>query len=106
MKGENVIKKITIQCALCGMLAALVVGGMPMQETDACTRAVYLGPEDTIITVRSMDWKGDTATNLWAFPRGLNRDGAAGREETAGARRERGDADADHRSGHGIALSR
>jgi len=72
------MKKITIQCALCGMLAALVVAGMPVQETDACTRAVYLGPEDTIITVRSMDWKGDTKTNLWAFPRGLNRDGAAG----------------------------
>ena len=72
------MNKITIQCALCGMLAALVVGGMPVQETDACTRAVYLGPEDTIITVRSMDWKGDTKTNLWAFPRGMNRDGAAG----------------------------
>jgi penicillin V acylase-like amidase (Ntn superfamily) len=78
LKGEKAMKKITIQCALCGMLAALVVGGMPVPETDACTRAVYLGPEDTIITVRSMDWKGDTKTNLWAFPRGLNRDGAAG----------------------------
>jgi penicillin V acylase-like amidase (Ntn superfamily) len=78
VKGKNAMKKITIQCALCGMLAALVVGGMPVQETDACTRAVYLGPEDTIITVRSMDWKGDTKTNLWAFPRGMNRDGAAG----------------------------
>jgi penicillin V acylase-like amidase (Ntn superfamily) len=78
LKGESTMNKITIQCALCGMLAALVVGGMPVQETDACTRAVYLGPEDTIITVRSMDWKGDTKTNLWAFPRGMNRDGAAG----------------------------
>jgi choloylglycine hydrolase len=43
-----------------------------------CTRAVYLGPEDTIITVRSMDWFSDIHTNLWAFPRGLKRDGAAG----------------------------
>ena len=43
-----------------------------------CTRAVYLGPEDTIITVRSMDWKADMGTNLWAFPSGVERDGAAG----------------------------
>ena len=44
----------------------------------ACTRAVYLGPQDTIITVRSMDWKSDMGSNLWAFPRGMERDGAAG----------------------------
>jgi choloylglycine hydrolase len=43
-----------------------------------CTRVVYLGPEDTIITARSMDWKKDMGTNLWAFPRGMKRDGAAG----------------------------
>lgn len=43
-----------------------------------CTRAVYLGPEDTVITVRSMDWKTDMETHLWAFPRGIERDGAAG----------------------------
>ena len=43
-----------------------------------CTRVVYLGPEDTIITARSMDWKNDMKTNLWAFPRGMKRDGAAG----------------------------
>jgi len=43
-----------------------------------CTRVVYLGPEDTIITARSMDWKNDMATNLWAFPRGMERNGAAG----------------------------
>jgi penicillin V acylase-like amidase (Ntn superfamily) len=43
-----------------------------------CTRVVYLGPEDSIITARSMDWKNDMGTNLWAFPRGMNRDEAAG----------------------------
>jgi penicillin V acylase-like amidase (Ntn superfamily) len=72
------MKKFTIKCALYGLLAALVMGGIPVPATDACTRAVYLGPDDTIITARSMDWKADMATNLWAFPRGLNRDGAAG----------------------------
>lgn len=43
-----------------------------------CTRVVYLGPENTIVTARSMDWKVDTKTNLWALPRGMERDGAAG----------------------------
>lgn len=51
---------------------------MPLQTALACTRAVYLGPEGTIITARSMDWPSDLGSNLWAFPRGVLRDGAAG----------------------------
>jgi len=43
-----------------------------------CTRAVYLGPDDTVITARTMDWVEDLRTNLWALPRGIARDGAAG----------------------------
>ena len=62
-----------------GFLAILLVlGGMALQEAGACTRAVYLGPQETIITVRSMDWMSDLGSNLWAFPRGMQRDGAAG----------------------------
>lgn len=41
-----------------------------------CTRAVYQGPEATVITVRSMDWMSEVGTNLWAFPRGMQRTGA------------------------------
>ena len=41
-----------------------------------CTRAVYQGPEATTITVRSMDWKSDLGSNLWIFPRGMQRTGA------------------------------
>ncbi len=44
----------------------------------ACTRAVYLGPSDTVVTGRNMDWMEDIRTNLWVFPRGMKRDGAAG----------------------------
>ncbi|BBX20918.1 choloylglycine hydrolase [Mycolicibacter terrae] len=43
-----------------------------------CTRLVYLGPNGNIITGRSMDWKLDLATNLWALPRGVRRTGQAG----------------------------
>lgn len=45
---------------------------------DACTRVTYLGPENTVVTGRSMDWMVPLHTNLWAFPAGLKRNGAAG----------------------------
>jgi len=43
-----------------------------------CTRLLYQGPQERVITGRSMDWKGDIGTNLWVFPRGMERDGSAG----------------------------
>lgn len=43
-----------------------------------CTRAVYLGADDLVITGRSMDWAEDMHSNAWVFPRGLVRDGASG----------------------------
>ncbi|MFJ6328526.1 MULTISPECIES: linear amide C-N hydrolase [unclassified Rhizobium] len=46
--------------------------------TQACTRFVYHGAGDEVITARSMDWKTDVGTNLWLFPRGMKRAGAAG----------------------------
>lgn len=46
--------------------------------TAACTRALYSGSDNTVITGRSMDWMQDMQTDLWAFPRGMARDGAAG----------------------------
>lgn len=44
----------------------------------ACTRALYVAPDGTVITGRTMDWVEDMASNLWAFPAGMKRDGAAG----------------------------
>lgn len=46
--------------------------------SNACTRAVYLGPDGNIITARSMDWKDDILTDLWILPQGTVRDGKAG----------------------------
>jgi len=63
---------------LCSVLGALVIGFMLTNYACACSRAVYLGLEDTVITVRSMDWLSDMGSNLWAFPRNIQRDGAAG----------------------------
>lgn len=47
-------------------------------SSSACTRCVYLGPDNTVIAARSMDWAEDPGTNLYCFPRGMKRDGAAG----------------------------
>ncbi len=58
--------------------AAIAVGAASLAPAAACTRAVYLGAEDTVITGRSMDWAEDMHTNLWVMPRGVERDGAAG----------------------------
>lgn len=59
-------------------IAALAVTLMAATAAVPCTRAVYLGPDDRILTGRSMDWKLPMVSNLWAFPRGMARDGAAG----------------------------
>ncbi len=59
-------------------LFLLIFAAVTTVAAYPCTRAVYLGPENTIITVRSMDWVTDLGSNLWAFPRGMQRDGAAG----------------------------
>ena len=45
---------------------------------DACTRAVYLGSDNTVMTGRSMDWKENMHSAMWIFPRGIKRDGLAG----------------------------
>ncbi|WP_422931795.1 linear amide C-N hydrolase [Singulisphaera sp. PoT] len=68
---------------LSAFLAATSMLGFAMREADACTRCVYLGPEGEVIVARSMDWMEDTRSNLYAFPRGMKRDGAAGSKSIA-----------------------
>jgi choloylglycine hydrolase len=52
--------------------------GMMVSTAEACTRFVYKGVNDQVITARSMDWKLDIGTNLWVFPGGMKRSGEAG----------------------------
>ncbi|WP_027014964.1 linear amide C-N hydrolase [Comamonas composti] len=47
-------------------------------EVQACTRVIYEGPNGTYLTGRSMDFKDPMVSNLWVFPRGMQRHGAAG----------------------------
>ena len=42
-----------------------------------CTRALYVGSDNTVITGRNTDWVEDLSSNLWCFPPGIQRDGAA-----------------------------
>ena len=60
------------------LLAAAILTSTALGSADACTRTLYTGADDTTITGRSMDWAEDMHTNLWAFPAGIERDGAAG----------------------------
>lgn len=48
------------------------------QWAFSCTRVTYLGPDNTVITARSMDWAEDMKSDLWIFPQGMQRHGAAG----------------------------
>lgn len=46
--------------------------------SNACTRAVYLGSDNLIVTGRSMDWMENMNSSIWVFPKGMQRDGLAG----------------------------
>lgn len=59
-------------------VAAALLTGFPALRAHACTRVVYKGPGNLILTARSMDWKEDILTNLWIFPRGMQRSGETG----------------------------
>ena len=61
-----------------GSIALLTLAGMfymSVQKADACTRAVYIGPDNMVITGRTMDWKEDIMSNIYVFPRGIQRAG-------------------------------
>lgn len=70
------IAKKSFAAACTTALVALSMFAAPVVE--ACTRVVYLGADNQVITARSMDWRVDVGTNLWIFPRGMNRNGEAG----------------------------
>ncbi len=69
--------KKSLKTLACIVLATLALGSA--QEVEACTRVVYKGPNNTVITARSMDWKEDISPNMWVFPRGIKRNGEVGK---------------------------
>lgn len=55
-------------------LSALLLSGPAL----ACTRTLYVGTDNTVLTGRNMDWKEDMISNLWVLPADMKRSGAAG----------------------------
>lgn len=58
---------------IAGMLS-VAFATLPRQS-KACTRAVYLGPDQMVVTGRTMDWKEDPQSNIYLFPKGLQKQG-------------------------------
>lgn len=57
-------------------LVLIILAGV--DDLIACTRMVYKGPEQTVLTGRTMDFSIDIPANIWVFPRGMERSGEVG----------------------------
>ena len=61
------------------LLAAAFAGAVMFHApAEACTRFVYETGDGGFITARSLDWFEDIGSDLWAFPKGMERDGGLG----------------------------
>ncbi len=75
--GAGALRRLRVAVlALAAGAVLCVMLGSP--QALACTRAVYLGPQERVLTGRTFDWKSPITSNLWVFPRGIARHGAAG----------------------------
>lgn len=59
------------------MILCIVIGYSI--ESKACTRVVYKGPNNTVLTGRTMDFSIEIPANQWIFPRGMKRNGEVGK---------------------------
>lgn len=62
-----------------GIALLAIAATARFSPAEACTRVVYQGKDNTVLTGRTMDWKEDTRSNLWIFPRGMQRNGEIGK---------------------------
>lgn len=57
----------------------MVVGAIAFaaanDDAEACTRVVYVGDNNEVITGRTLDWKTPIGTNLYVMPQGMDRAG-------------------------------
>lgn len=59
-------------------LVAAVLSWWAPTSAQACTRCMHRFDNGGVIVGRSMDWVEDPGSEIWAFPRGLQRHGNAG----------------------------
>jgi choloylglycine hydrolase len=67
--------RVALSCAVAAAATLLATAA-----ADACTRILYVAPDGTVITGRSMDWAEDMRSNLWVMPRGIKRNGMGGKD--------------------------
>lgn len=65
----RIIKRSIVILGVAGMLWT------GARKAEACTRAVYIGTDNMVVTGRTMDWKEDIMSNIYVFPRGVARSG-------------------------------
>lgn len=76
-KGRSMnLRKFKIQFSVA--LAVFFASTALFESLNACTRALFIGSDSVVVTGRSMDWSEDMHSDLWVFPKGIERDGAAG----------------------------
>lgn len=61
---------------LSAVLATIITLSSFTPLADACTRVLWPTKMGTVVG-RNMDWFEDTKSNIWVFPRGIERDGLA-----------------------------
>ena len=72
MRANRAIRRVMI-----GLLGAVALSAA-IVSTEACTRVLYVAKDGTVMVGRSMDWGEDLRSNMWALPRGMQRDGRGG----------------------------
>lgn len=60
-------------CLRAGAVAALFAVGLAAAESEACSRVVYSGLDSLRIVGRSLDWKTPIPTNIYVYPRGMEK---------------------------------
>lgn len=71
-------KKMKKLAALTLSIGIGISSALTVPVTEACSRALYTGDNNVVVTGRTMDWMADTTSKIWVSPRGVNRDGDAG----------------------------
>ncbi len=66
--------------AAAALVSVLVLNLAAVPLALACTRFLHVSKDGSkVVTGRNMDWFEDVRSNLWAFPAGMERDGAVGK---------------------------
>lgn len=60
--------KVALSAIVMGM--AVITGS---QNADACSRVLYVGQDSLYVVGRSLDWKTPIPTNLYVYPRGIEK---------------------------------